>query len=434
MARARFVLLAASLALGACATHDGAVDDAERVAEAPSAIYGGIVDSGHSYVVGVGNGGISCTGTLISRRTVLTAGHCYGGASKVHFGNKQGQTTTVAVAQKVRHPGYDGNTLAHDLALLKLAADAPVQPAPLLRETMTNTSEFLGPPFTFVGFGYNEQRQYGTKRVVTFPIAAIGPASVGGSVTQIDADQFYYAVPDKNTCNGDSGGPAFAVRQGVERLAGSTSYGDDPCLVDGVDARTDQPAIDDFIQARIDEFEAGSDCKNDGTCQESCNTSGQVWDPDCQAAHCGADGLCAQACVLPRDPDCAAVPGTCGPNGVCDPSCGSPDPDCAALGVDAGVPVPTPDAGPVTPPADASLPGPADAALPPGPADAAPIPLPPDAGLPVDPSDDDGSGDCGCRAGGRPLGSGGRGALLAFFTTLLLVTFAGRAGRRRRPS
>jgi V8-like Glu-specific endopeptidase len=62
-------------------------------------IIGGVTDTGHPYVVAVGNaGGAFCSGTLISTRTVITAGHCFGGITRVFFGPKSTGAQTVQVA------------------------------------------------------------------------------------------------------------------------------------------------------------------------------------------------------------------------------------------------------------------------------------------------------------------------------------------------
>ena len=58
--------------------------------------------------------------------------------------------------------------------------------------------------------------------------------------------QFSYREPGQNTCNGDSGGPAFADNGNGELLvAGVTSYGDFGCHDFGVDTRVD--AYLDFL-------------------------------------------------------------------------------------------------------------------------------------------------------------------------------------------
>lgn len=138
----------------------------------------------------------------------------------------------------------------------------------------------------------------------------------------------YSSATGRNACNGDSGGPSFWVSGGVEYLAGVTSSGDDACMLDDTQQRSDQPYIDQFIQAQIDAFEGNDPCRSNGICDESCNTGGQLGDPDCAQNHCGADGVCAEACVAPRDPDCEALDSNnCGDNGVCDLTCPS-DPDC----------------------------------------------------------------------------------------------------------
>jgi V8-like Glu-specific endopeptidase len=320
-------------------TNDRAAPQAlvEPIAEARSPIIGGARDHFRTYVVGVGDeSGAFCSGTVISRRTVLTAGHCYsakkgakGGITRIWFGEEvdtSASRTGVATARVIRHPGFDAGTLGHDLTMVELAADAPTQAVPLLRDTLHNTAGWVGPAFTFVGYGDDGGYHYGVRRVVTFPIERVGPGKGGGS-GPIDATQFYYRVPHKNTCSGDSGGPAFFPRGHVERLAGATSYGDGPCEVDGVDARTDEPAIVSFIQPTIDLFEGTDPCRADGVCHEECNVGGRLGDPDCAPRHCAADGICVLSCVDAPDPDCPVID-HCGADGVCDPTCAPVDPDC----------------------------------------------------------------------------------------------------------
>lgn len=295
----------AALGCTGSSTDDG--DDAVNSEE--RGIVGGSADSVHNYVVGIGDQREAfCSGTVISRRTVITAGHCFGEISAVYFGPKLDQSATrINVVKSIRHPGYDESTITNDLTILELASDAPVQPAPLLRETMVNSSRFVGPNYTFVGYGItgSSGAGFGLRRLVEFPILAVGPGRVGGTPGNIDETQFYYKSPRKNTCNGDSGGPAFIVLDGVERHAGVTSFGDDPCTLDGVQARTDAPQIESFIQPNIDAFEGDDPCRADGACSEACNTGPNLVDPDCADKHCGADGICSMSCASPRDPDCS---------------------------------------------------------------------------------------------------------------------------------
>ncbi|MBI4956654.1 MAG: trypsin-like serine protease, partial [Myxococcales bacterium] len=331
---ARLAILVGGVLLVGCSVPEA---PGERVLGDTQPIIGGVLDNWRAYVVGVGNTqGTFCTGTVISQRTVLTAGHCFQGISRVYFGHDVSMGNnppSVAVVTKRRHQDYSSNTLANDLSVLELAQDSPVQPAPLLRETMANTPAYIGPDFAHVGYGDDGNGGYDIRRVVTFPIIAVGPANVGlqTGTGPIDATMYFYAQPGKNTCFGDSGGPAFVPRGLVEHVAGTTSFGDPNCAIDGVDARADLPQINAFIQSWIDQWEGlNNPCRSNGTCDETCNVNNTLVDPDCAQNHCSADGMCVLSCVNPIDPDCMGAVDYCGPDGACDPSCNPVDVDCLA--------------------------------------------------------------------------------------------------------
>ena len=185
------------------------------------------------------NGNMHCTGTLIAPRKVLTAGHCVSGfsASRMQFviGPRIDQAQYVIDAASIQaHPYYNGSSITNDIGLVILKQDAPIAPLGINTASMNS---WKGTSLFFVGYGVNNgynQTGAGIKRAVWMDI------------TGVSTSTFSYENPDKNTCNGDSGGPAFLkTSSGDYLVAGVTSYGDQYCNSYGVDTRVD--AYLDFV-------------------------------------------------------------------------------------------------------------------------------------------------------------------------------------------
>ncbi|MFO0738570.1 MAG: trypsin-like serine protease [Labilithrix sp.] len=246
------------LALSGC--FQAATDEHDA---AQSSIVGGTIDEAHPSVVGVGgHTGPFCTGTVIARRAVLTAGHCRPYMTKrVFFGARVDERSpSIEVVRATRDPLYDEVRIAsgviggvtHDLMILELKEDAPVEPSPLFEDTLDNSERFIGPKLVFVGYGSSGAGDFGTKRKVELSFTRVGPAPVGGTPGTIDETMIYYGPAGVSACNGDSGGPAFLVEDGREYLVATTSFGKPGCRGDGVYSRADAPAIARFIRPELD--------------------------------------------------------------------------------------------------------------------------------------------------------------------------------------
>ena len=233
-----------SLLLGAC----GADLDHAQLGRRRVAVAFGEPDTGHRSVGVVGNG---CTGTLIGRRTVLTAGHCIpdSGAAPAFTVTTDGNERYEG-ASAVLHPQIDlgaQNFSDFDIAIVRL--QRPV--SGVVPTQLSFDPPLPGTTVTLVGYGIpGDSGLPGFKRT--------GQARL----SQVDTYVFLHSrEPARPTiCSGDSGGPVLVDGAGGERVIGVNSAGTVPCDAGfgyGVHVRVDAHRA--FI-----EKEAGADLYTGG--------------------------------------------------------------------------------------------------------------------------------------------------------------------------
>ena len=127
----------------------------------------------------------------------------------------------------------------------------PSTVAPLVFNRAAMDTGFDGNSVRFVGYGLDNgtaQTGAGIKRTTTTMLTDHTPLIL------------HFSDGTHETCNGDSGGPAFMTVGGKEVIVGLTSYGDVNCNMGGYDTRVDAYAafIDGYVKKADPGFVNGS--------------------------------------------------------------------------------------------------------------------------------------------------------------------------------
>jgi hypothetical protein len=197
--------------------------------------------------------GVTCSGTLVAPRWILTAAHCARGAAGVEVGGEDPGQWQVLLGDdnlneapdpepyRVKaihiHPDWETQALylgRGDLALFELEQEvAGIDPAPLAREPLTAGTELM-----LVGFGravampQDESELSGILRAGSNVTMACDEVPFDDQRPAIE-DRYALCVDSANgpgSCSRDSGGPAYQASGSGYAVAGVVSGGRNSAL------------------------------------------------------------------------------------------------------------------------------------------------------------------------------------------------------------
>jgi len=201
------------------------LQNSRKLIKSRDKIVGGVPTSDFPDCVAVGAANRwCCTGTLVAPNVVITAGHCLPRcAQRVFVGEDvdlPDEGRAITVLSRTAHPGWDSSDPTDDLSVLILAEDVEHVPPRAIAGPDALTDAFA---VRLAGYGNTDPFStggFGRRRMVDVPLAGTNPA-YGADPTS----EFVAGAPalDRDSCNGDSGGPAYVQVGGEWLVTGATS-------------------------------------------------------------------------------------------------------------------------------------------------------------------------------------------------------------------
>jgi len=202
------------------------------------------------------------SGVLIGWNVIATAAHCVSNENaiiRVHFGTnieRPDATYPVARANVHIYPGYDASKkYLHDLAILILSSDVnDPKPCPIAEPGVVDSSAYV----RLAGFGIYDSNsgKNGVKHDVS--VAVTSPACAKSREDTLygchKERELIAGKPlvGKDTCNGDSGGPAYVSKNNQWYVGSITSRPTDTakqCGDGGIYVRIDREPYRSWIRS-----------------------------------------------------------------------------------------------------------------------------------------------------------------------------------------